>query len=230
MHLKHSSERVNPASLSYFGMRKGVGMIATALPFVLAGGNILFPGSGGCKAFPHSLFQESISAYYYTDMRNFLVGSLCAIAIFSIGSHGYDFEDKIAGHLVGIFALGVAFFPTANPADVPVPPLEQDISNVHLVSAALMFLTLAYFCLVLFRKKAPSRRPTRRKLQRNVVYSVCGWTIVGSMAVMVSLNIPVVQKMLQGINPLFWFESLSILAFGVAWLTKGEAILKDKTD
>jgi len=29
-------------------------------------------------------------------------------------------------------------------------------------------------------------------------------------------------------NPLFWLETLAILAFGVSWIVKGEAILKDE--
>jgi hypothetical protein len=29
------------------------------------------------------------------------------------------------------------------------------------------------------------------------------------------------------LKPIFWLDSLGMVAFGVAWLTKGEAILKD---
>jgi hypothetical protein len=32
---------------------------------------------------------------------------------------------------------------------------------------------------------------------------------------------------LTAFNPVFWLETIAILAFGVSWLTKGEAILKD---
>ena len=30
------------------------------------------------------------------------------------------------------------------------------------------------------------------------------------------------------LNPVFWLESLAIVAFGVSWFVKGEAILKDE--
>ena len=29
-------------------------------------------------------------------------------------------------------------------------------------------------------------------------------------------------------SPLFWLEAVAVVAFGVSWLTKGEAILADK--
>jgi hypothetical protein len=208
-------------------MRMVVGVIATALPFALAVGNMVFGLLGPAGVLPHPIFQPSISAYYYTDLRNVLVGSLCAIAVFNICSVGYDLQDKIAGQLSGVFALGVAFFPTTNPAENDPSPMEQHIGTVHLIFASLMFLTLAYFCLVLFTRTAPGRTPTPRKRQRNIVYLVCGWTIVGSIVVMVSLNIAAIKTLLQCIDPLFCFETVSIIAFGVAWLTKGKAILRD---
>ena len=54
--------------LSYLGLRKAVGIIGTALPFVLAIGNLLF--------LEHLEIQASISAYYHTHMRNVLVGKI----------------------------------------------------------------------------------------------------------------------------------------------------------
>ena len=32
----------------------------------------------------------------------------------------------------------------------------------------------------------------------------------------------------DSLAPIFWLESLAVVAFGVSWLTKGEAILKDE--
>jgi len=37
--------------------------------------------------------QDSISSYYYTDMRDVLVGSLCAIGVFLWSYRGYDDPD-----------------------------------------------------------------------------------------------------------------------------------------
>src|SRR6267378_5672793 len=89
--------------LSYLGLRKAVGIIGSALPFVLAFGKMLLEGPG---------IQDSISGYYYTDMRNVFVGSLCAIGVFLMSCRGYDRKDEIAGYLACVFAIGVALFPT----------------------------------------------------------------------------------------------------------------------
>ena len=32
----------------------------------------------------------------------------------------------------------------------------------------------------------------------------------------------------EAYKPVYWLETLAILTFGVSWLTKGEAILRDK--
>jgi len=32
---------------------------------------------------------------------------------------------------------------------------------------------------------------------------------------------------LQALDPVFWLETAAVLAFGISWLTKGEAILAD---
>ena len=203
---------------SYLTLRKAVGIIGCALPFVLAFGKIISQGCG---------IQDSISCYYYTDMRNVFVGSLCAIGVFLMSCRGYDRRDEIAGIFACVFAIGVAFFPTTPCMDATSG--HKLIGRLHLSFAALLFLTLAYFSLCLFTKTAPDGTPTPRKLQRNIVYCVCGWTILGCIFLMVVVAIPAVKTLVEPLTPVFWLESLAIVAFGVAWLTKGETILKDQT-
>jgi len=36
------------------------------------------------------------------------------------------------------------------------------------------------------------------------------------------------HTVLQNFKPVFWLEALSVVSFGVSWLTKGEAILGDE--
>jgi hypothetical protein len=96
----------DPLVLSYLALRKAVGGIALALPFAVA-----IPWG-----LLHHAIQTSISAYYYTGMRNLFVGSLCAVGMFMLCARGYDSLDEIAGILCAICAIGVAFFPTS-PAD-----------------------------------------------------------------------------------------------------------------
>jgi hypothetical protein len=203
--------------LSYLTLRKAVGIIGFALPFVLAFGKMLLQGPG---------IQGSISFYYYTDMRNVFVGSLCAIGIFLMSYRGYERKDEIAGRLACVFAIGVALFPTTPRVDAP--SRDQLIGTVHLTCAALLFLTLAYFSLALFTKTDPDKNPTPRKLQRNIVYRVCGWTIVACIGLMFVVTLTAVKAVVERCTPVFWLESVAIVAFGVSWLIKGETILKDQ--
>ena len=218
----------NPAVLSYHTMRRAVGLIALSLPFGLALGSVLFGFFGPMHALPHPLLQRSISDYYYTPMRDYYVGSLCAIAAFLASSRGYDLADEIGGYLAGALTLGVALFPPVNPQSALYTHFQVDIGFIHSGFAALMFLVLAYFCIFLFRKSAPERPITRRKRHRNRIYGACGLTIIFCMVVMVTLTLRAVVHARHPSPLLFWFESLALAAFGIAWLTKGEGILKDK--
>ncbi|OGW61299.1 MAG: hypothetical protein A2638_00030 [Nitrospirae bacterium RIFCSPHIGHO2_01_FULL_66_17] len=204
--------------ISYLDLRKAIGIIGTALPFVLAFGNILVEGPG---------IQDSISSYYHTGMRDVFVGSLCAIAVFLMSYRGYERKDDIAGDLACVFALGVALFPTT--PDVNITPRDHIIGALHLLFAAGFFLTLAFFSLVLFRKTDPTRAPTRGKLKRNAVYTLCGYTILVCLAFIVVVAFLSSDSPVKKLDPVFWFEAAAIVAFGVSWLTKGEAILKDET-
>ena len=90
-------------AMSYLGLRKAIGFIGVFLPLVLVLGKIFIEGTG---------IQGSISAYYYTVMRDVFVGSLCAIGVFLM-SYRYQKYDTVAAILAGIFAVAVAVFPTA---------------------------------------------------------------------------------------------------------------------
>jgi hypothetical protein len=208
----------DPIVLSYLALRKAVGAVALALPFVLAIPYWLLAN--------HAL-QSSISAYYYTGMRNLFVGSLCAISMFMLCTRGYDIKDEIAGFFSSLCALGVAFFPTTPEGD---PTKRQyEIGTAHFTFAALLFLTLAYFCLVLFKMSAEGHTITPQKIQRNLVYTVCGTAILGSLALIVLIQVILKHTYLIGhVGTLFCFETTSLIAFGIAWLTKGETFLKDE--
>ncbi|MBT8062059.1 MAG: DUF998 domain-containing protein [Xanthomonadales bacterium] len=210
MHTAHPS-----LVISYLLLRKLIGLLGCALPFVLAIGAWLISGMD---------VQPSISDYYHTVMRDMFVGILFAIAIFMLSYRGYEPADDRAGDIACISAIFVALFPVAplNPT-----PAQEVLGTLHYISAAVFFLTLAYFSLVLFTKSDPTIPPTPRKIVRNRVYRICGWTIIACLALIVLVgnfaSAPVKQ-----LDPVFWLEALAIIAFGFSWLTKGEAILADQ--
>jgi hypothetical protein len=188
---------------------------------------------------PHLHIESSISAYYYTCMRNIFVGLLCAIGVFHLATKGYDLWDRIAGRLACIFALGVAWFPTTPEFKCPAVPTHAQniIGNLHYTFAALLFFTLAFFCIFQFTQTTDVRTRTRRKKERNIFYYVCGGAILGCIAVIGTVKtfehfgIAVsFRHWLDSWKWNFWFESLALFAFGSAFLIKGEFILKDEND
>jgi len=213
-----SSKNAATSSLviSYLTLRKAVGLIGVSLPFVLVVGKWLTQGWG---------IQSSMSAYYYTSMRDVFVGSLCAIGVFLLSYRGYDDTDNLMGNLTCAFAVGIAIFPTSPGAGASAT--QTVIGYVHLACAIAYFLTLAYYSLVLFTKTNTPKHMTRRKKQRNVVYVWCGYIIVACVALILVYFLFLKNTGLAALDPVFWLESTAVLAFGVSWLTKGEAILAD---
>jgi len=202
--------------VSYLHLRKAIGIIAVALPFVLSIGKIILEGHG---------IQSSISHYYYTDMRNVFVGCLFAIGIFLLSYRGYEWRDRLAGVFACICALGVALFPTT-PEPIQLASHHQKlIGTLHFIFAGSLFLTLAYFALFLFKKGRPN--PTPRKRMRNRVYTACGIIILLCIVAIAGVKTLLKDTPIIALHPIFWLESLAILAFGISWFTKGEGILKD---
>jgi hypothetical protein len=67
----------------------------------------------------------------------------------------------------------------------------------------------------------------RGKVQRNAVYRACGYTILACILLIAIVSVPAVKVLVERLMPSFWFESIAVVAFGAAWLVKGETILKD---
>ena len=207
-----SNERQNNRTMviSYLSLRKAVGILGVAFPIIMAVGYWIAGGEG---------IRASISSYYHTGMRDLFVGVLCAVALFLFSYTGYERKDNITGDLAAIFALGVAFFPTS-------PGL---VGTIHLISAVLFFLLLAFYSLFLFTKGDPN--PTKQKKKRNRLYRVCGYVILGAILIMLLYSIfPGFYDAIRDLKPTFWFETIALWAFGVSWLTKGAVLFRDATD
>jgi len=104
---------------SYLALRKAVGWIGILIPFTMIMGMFLI--------FNEVTIQKSISNYYFTGMRDVLVGAICAIALFMFFYRGYDKLDDWAGNMTGLFAIGVAWFPTADPG------LKSLTGSIHFI-------------------------------------------------------------------------------------------------
>lgn len=198
---------------SYLHLRKAVGWIGVLLPFVLVlGTNFIFN---------QGYIQESISHYYHTGMSDVFVGTICAIALFMFYYSGYDQWDNIAGNIAGFGALGVALFPTTASGPVDL------IGKVHYAAAIVLFVTLAVFCLWLFRKGKPGVKPTPQKIKRNFTYLACGIIIIACLAAIAIFQIYFVKDPNETFF-VFAAETVALLAFGFSWLVKGGALMADK--
>ncbi len=196
---------------SYLALRKTVGWIGILLPFVLVLGHVtVFGGKAPLR---------NISVYYYTGMRDIFVGAICAIALFLFFYKGYDRWDNIAGNFAGVFALGIAFFPTVKEGP------NDWVATVHYYSAACFFITLALFSLFLFTRG--EARPSVMKKRRNLIYRICGIIMLISMAAVETFFL-FLYKDYENSRFVLIAETVTLIAFGVSWLTKGGTLYPDK--
>lgn len=209
--------------ISFLSIRKAIGILGIALPVVLLIGSFLL---NDCNE-----IQGSISAYYYTVMRNGFVGILCAVSFYLFSYNGYDKKDRILSGLCGLASLGVAFLPTS--VDPPLTNCVNElvegsvISSMHFLSALGFFSISAYVSIFQFTKG--SSKPTAQKLMRNRVYRACGITMILCI-VSIGLYTGVLKNQfpkLIDLNPIFWLETIALWAFGISWLVKGEFLLED---
>ncbi len=222
-----------PELISYYTMRRAIGILGITLPLILLVGSI---GLGACKE-----VQMSISTYYHTNMRNIFVGFNCAVALFFFAYRGHDWMDNLVGYLGCIFALGVAFLPcsVSTPEQtclVPVSAQDPLVGKLHNMSALLYFVILIVYSLLLFPKThldmitGEKMFMGRQKRRRNVVYYICGSTMLASLLLIISYMWFLERRYpgMEDINLVFWLESIVLLSFGISWLTKGQLFFRDE--
>ena len=208
--------------VSYHALRVLIGILGILLPFAC-----LFGGS----IFQNTPVLDSISAYYHSNMRDVLTGIVIGFSLFLITYKGYEFRDSLIATVSGIAGLGIAIFPCASSA-VPssavgifqlTPPLA---SYLHYGSSVLFFILLAINSLFLFTL-GDEENWTKSKSRRNIIYRICGIVIFASLITLFILTKTLGDELMATVWT-FIFETVMLLAFGVSWLVKGEAIFGDK--
>lgn len=214
---------MNNIIISFKTLRKAIGILGIALPFICVIGASALTG---CWC-----VQTSISFYHFTKLDGVVIGTLCVLGAFLLSYNGYDLQDTIVSKLAGVFAILIALFPAKGPSvwspcDVLQTHSSADSDTVHSIATALFFVALIYMSLFLFTKDGGA--PTPQKLKRNVVYRICGFTMLGSIIFLGICDLVHIPESWKAWDPILVFETVALIAFGVSWLTKGEAILKDK--
>ena len=213
---------------NYMFLRKTVGWLGTSLPIILLLANpiALSIENSGC-----GVVLGSLSGYYYSPVRNIFVGAQCAIGLFLIAYVGYDLGDRLVTDAAGVFAVGVALFPTkptiASPPSVACQTVaqlstrEQVVGDIHVVFAGLTFVFMAWMAL---RFTNTDKAPYPQKLLRNRIYLICAIVIaVCLVALVVTSLLPASVK--GGFPWILLWESVGIFAFGVSWFVKGQTLI-----
>jgi hypothetical protein len=222
---------------AYMSLRRTVGWIGTLLPVALITGNMIFTRT----------LPDSMSDYYYTHMRNLLIAALTALGVFLICYPGYDAWDRWLTNLSGFGLIGVAFCVPSPPTPATMSSLQRIFADLHFGCAAVALVALTFMALRFTRSYSTPDNPgpgvmnwvraafgfapdgpgaprTPAKQRRDLVYRACGFTMFGTMALAGLANIvPASAK--HGIPFLFIFEALTVIAFGVSWLVKGQAMV-----
>lgn len=217
----------NDLVLSFLAVRRAIGLLGFFLPLAL-----LVYGLGRGEMLP------SLSAAYYSPMREVFVGTLIAQAVFLWSYEGFRpdagdrISDKATARVAAAAVALVALAPTCplNGACV-LPPqtctllqcvLKPPLSSwVHLVAAGVFFGALAVYCLVLFTKGTVDGP---EKAASNRIYRICGWTILVSIGLVGVLFATGLDDRLARLNPVFWLEAVATFAFATSWMVKGDAL------
>lgn len=206
--------------VSYVGVRRAIGLAGLLLPVLLGPMGWLFFGIE---------FQDTMSGYYHTALRDVFVGTLCGMGIFLFCYRGHDWVENWTANIGCVAALAVALFPLDANSD-PLRPRTL-VGIVHNLSGVVFFLTLAFYSLVHF----PSSKSTNQEREphervRDLVYRASGTIILLSMLAMAGylFVLPAGWKIwCNKYSVLFWLESIAVWAFASAWLTKGRVIVAD---
>lgn len=236
------SPATNPIEVvSYLTMRKTVGWLGMILPFLLLTGNFFLNEAGlfssnvfvqihdNYEYVNEGSFKSSVSHYYYTTMGEIFTGTLYAVALFMICYTGHPkrpedkgLSDNAMTNLAGLFAMGVALFPTTSSV-LMKDNLRSFISSsgigwLHYAFAASFFIVLALMSIVNFRRAKDSK--LFGKGDDDPFFLRCGVTMVSCLVL-----VPIFGSFesIQFLHPTFILEAVALVAFGMSWLKKGQA-------
>ena len=196
---------------SYFNLRLGMGIIGIFLPLLLWLVAYVISSQG---------LLPSMSAYYHSVARDVFVGALFAIGAAAFLYKGYSHKENIAMNLAGIFAVGVAVFPTDCPDEIARTMCEAPtFRGIHATSAILFFLMIAYVCL--FRSKDTLRtvKDEARRKRFSRLYLIIGILMI-LLPLLVLIKSYGYMNFIGARSAVFWMEALAIWSFSAFWLLK----------
>lgn len=210
--------------LSLLSAHRAIGLLGIFLPGSLLLWSLL-TGRG---------LRGSISEYYYTPVRDILVGTLTAMALFFWAFRGFSNTQRDlvanlwAAKIAGVSALLLALAPVIPRQEGECTLVQCTLGprvadSIHAVAAVCFFLSLATFCLILFPRSVISPTGRSRRLR---VYRWCGVVIVTALLLIVVWKfLPLhIYFLLGRYKPIFWLEAVAVWAFAWAWLVRCRAV------
>lgn len=215
--------RTDPTSLryvrSYLMMRLGVGIGGIALPFLL----VLIDGlffSG--DPFP----RDSISAYYYSGMRDLMVGAICSTGVFLLAYKVAERNlDNTLSLVAGLAAVAAALSPPRLPQGLDPSPLQELVGQevtawTHFLTAVVFIICLAVLSFF-FGVREGARDPQEGKLPPRF-WRIYHWVCAGLIAAaLIWMGLYELFSHWGPRQTLLFGEALALCAFGASWLLKG---------
>jgi hypothetical protein len=215
----HSLE--NDYVASYLTLRRMIGWAGLLMPLAVRGGGLLVEGIAT---------TDSLSAYYYTSMRDIFVSTTVLTGALLACYRTPFVRDNVVATVAGIAAMGLALFPMdptyAAELLARYPGLgtaahysNHGILGFHL-AFAITFAALSFY-LVYFRFGAHTPQASVQAMKRKVAYKLCG-----AMMLLSFVAIALLAVLAEGAS-FFWPETCAVVAFAAAWLVNGQTVLKD---
>jgi hypothetical protein len=229
MNLKHFfsslGQRNSSMIPSYKALRRLIGVLGILLPFLCVLGGLCF------TALPA---QESISIYYYTNMRDFFVGIMFIVSIFLITYKGYSISDHILTTITGVFGLGIAVFPCYSvlfeKQKVGIFQMYPSASDwFHSSCAGIFFVLLAFNAIFMFTKTGLQGMTARKRI-RNRIYIVSGILILFSVLGIFFSRLLLSAGEQYRFKLILICEIIALISFGTSWLVKGKTLCADKRE
>lgn len=203
---------------SYLVMRLAVGLIGVLLPLLLV---LLDWGLFDGDPVP----RDSLSAYYYSGMRELFVGALCATGVFLMTYKVTERTlDNTLSWVAGVAAVLVALWPTGRPSDgIGLTPLQDRVGEdavqwIHFGSAAIFIVSLAV--ITFFFGVREGARPARAGNRPPAFWRAYHWCCAGGI-VAALVWIVVTQVVGEPRTSLLIGEWAAVWAFGASWFAKG---------
>jgi hypothetical protein len=207
-------------------LRRLIGWVGLLMPFVVHGGAYIHEDID---------FTNSISAYYYTGMRDVFVSTLVLVGAFLCCYRTETRVDSILAKITGLAAIGIGLFPM-DPFYAPqvlerFPSMGQKdlcyagtgILGFHIYFVGAFFLLAIYMVGWSFRYVGPRGiADPEQKSRRNKIYAVSAVVMAASMVAVL------VIKSIDKTGSIFWPETIAVVSFGIAWLVKGQVVVRDR--